>query len=89
MASIHALHTAMLSETNLQVSLCSTSFVCAPNTMTDRVTLCCSLLKSMPPQAILHTAYGNLPKKIFTEPARGKRAASLEKELQHSEMYLY
>lgn len=82
MASIHALYTAMLSETNIQVSLCLSSLVCASNTMTDPATLCCSLPKSMPPQVILHTADGKPPEKIFMEPARGEqlpqgRAATL------------
>lgn len=88
MASIHALYAATLPQTNLQVSLCPTGFVYAANSMTDCVGSCCSFPKSMPPQAILHMAHGKLPEKVFTEPARGKRVASLEEELQHSEMYL-
>lgn len=72
MASIHALYTPMLPQTNLQVSLCPTSFLSAPNTMADHGGLCGSFLKSMPPQAILRMAHGKLPEKKFTEPARGK-----------------
>lgn len=72
MASIHALYTAMLPQTNLQVSLCPTSFVCASNSMTDHVREAAARTKSTPPQAILHMAHRKLPEKILTEPARGK-----------------
>lgn len=89
-ASMHALYTAMLPQTNLQVSLCPTNFVCAPNSMTDCVSSCCTAVSQS--QCLLKQfckwLMENYLRKHWQNLPEVKGAGSLEKELQHSDVSL-